>query len=80
MLRKLLRRLMGGQRERREADHAASGKSAHVEGKDAPRHHHGRRAVKDWHTNHWDMDFMSREELEALARRQRKHDSDQDVD
>lgn len=31
-----------------------------------PEHHHGRRAVKEWFTNHWDMDYMSQEEIERL--------------
>ena len=51
---------------------ASSG--AHTEDKDAPHYHHDRRAIKDQFTNHWDMDFMSREELDELAKQQREKD------
>ncbi|MCH8541933.1 MAG: hypothetical protein LAT61_00055 [Alcanivorax sp.] len=39
-----------------------------------PEHHHGRRAVKEWFTNHWDMDYMSREELENLEQAMRERE------
>ena len=39
---------------------------AHPSTDKPPEHHHGRRAVKEWFTNHWDMDYMSREEIERL--------------
>ena len=74
----MLRRLIGmltrqsGSAKEHQSDPAKA--AAHVEGKDAPHHHHNRRAVKDWHTNHWDLDFLSRDELESLANRQQTPD------
>jgi hypothetical protein len=45
---------------------------AHAEDKDAPSYHRDKRAIKDQFTNHWDMDYMTHEELEALAKEQKK--------
>lgn len=42
--------------------------AAKVADREVPRYHRGRRAVKDVHTNHWDLDYMSRDEMEKLAR------------
>ena len=52
----------------------ASGSGAHTDDQEAPHYHHDRRAVKDQFTNHWDMDFMSREQLDEMARQQRAKD------
>lgn len=38
----------------------------HDQNAEAPRHHPERRHVKDLLTSHWDIDSLSREELEAL--------------
>ncbi len=34
--------------------------------------HHGRRRLKESHTSHWDLDYMPREEMEELAKANRK--------
>ena len=39
-----------------------------------PEHHHGRRALKEWYTSHWDMDYMSQEEIERLQAEQERDD------
>lgn len=52
--------------------------AAHPDGEKAPRYHRNKRALKDWHTSHWDLDYMPREEMEALARKNRDDRKDQD--
>ena len=34
--------------------------------------HRGRRRLKESHTSHWDLDYMSREEMEKLAEASRE--------
>jgi predicted neutral ceramidase superfamily lipid hydrolase len=34
--------------------------------------HRGRRRLKESHTSHWDLDYMSREEMEKLAEASRQ--------
>ncbi len=34
--------------------------------------HHGRRRLKESHTSHWDLDYMPREDMEELAKANRK--------
>lgn len=40
--------------------------------------HHGRRRLKESHTSHWDLDYMSREEMEKLAEANRRADDKND--
>lgn len=36
--------------------------------------HRGRRRLKETFTNHWDLDYLPREELDKLAAKQKKTD------
>ncbi|MEQ8259036.1 MAG: hypothetical protein RH947_01970 [Alcanivorax sp.] len=42
--------------------------------------HHGRRRLKESHTSHWDLDYMSRDEMEELAKANRKSGDKDDQD
>ncbi|WP_162925632.1 hypothetical protein [Isoalcanivorax indicus] len=37
-----------------------------------PEHHPGRRALKEWYTSHWDLDYMSQDEIERLQAEQER--------
>lgn len=48
---------------------------------DAPEVHPGKRNLKQRYTSHWDWDYLSREELDALAReRQERKNAEDDRD
>lgn len=42
--------------------------------------HHGRRRLKESHTSHWDLDYMPREDMEELAKANRKSGDKSDKD
>ncbi len=75
-----LRLWLGGERKRapgqdevhmhhpEEGPHAHLGEHGAAHPDDDPEDlHHGRRRLKESHTSHWDLDYMSREEMEKLA-------------
>ena len=80
-----LRRLFGGAPEpaREDAEvrmhypepgpHAHMGEHGAAHPDDDPEDlHRGRRRLKESHTSHWDLDYMSREEMEKLAEASRE--------
>jgi|TARA_R100001143_G_scaffold15619_2_gene17873 hypothetical protein len=42
--------------------------------------HRGRRRLKESHTSHWDLDYMPREDMEELAKANRKSGAKDDKD
>ena len=80
-----LRQLFGGARKPAPEDsgvqmhhpepgpHANLGEHGAAHPDDDPEDlHRGRRRLKESHTSHWDLDYMSREEMEKLAEASRQ--------
>ncbi len=53
---------------------------AHPGGASPPSYHKDKRALKDWYTSHWDLDYMSREDMDELARRTQSSNRDKESD
>lgn len=61
--------------------HANMGEHGAAHPEDDPEDlHRGRRRLKESHTSHWDLDYMSREDMEELARANRKSADKDDKD